>query len=123
MKTLDENSNLPASFEILATILRTNMASATDKQYYLSSTPRCSSAVLPPLLICDFVFVQFASDGACQLGSPGFDASFVQWSTGLEASNMITKPRLYVGARASHDFTTKQIQSLSGSNLGGVMVL
>jgi len=50
------------------------------------------------LLQCDFVWVQFFNNPACQIGAPGFNDSIVSWAKNLDASLLNPKPRLFVGA-------------------------
>jgi chitinase len=94
---------LPSHFDTLGFTLRTHYETAS-KHYYLSSAPQCPfpDASDPPalLLLCDFVWVQFYNNPPCEIGSAGFDASIKQWSAALEASTLVSKPRLYVGAPA-----------------------
>jgi hypothetical protein len=50
------------------------------------------------LLQCDFVWVQFFNNPACQIGAPGFNDSLVSWAKNLNASTLTPKPRFFVGA-------------------------
>jgi chitinase len=140
-ESLDNEDNLPAYFDTLASTLRTNYATDSSKSYYLSSAPQCpfpdASIPLTMILLCDFVFVQFYNNVPCEIGSHGFNDSVRQWSSALEASTLNTKPRLYVGAPAwsaagptayQHIGTPQGIQAVASqieemglSNFGGVM--
>jgi chitinase len=132
---------MPAHWDTLATTLRSNFALDTSKKYYLTSAPQCpfpdASNPMAMLLQCDFVFVQFYNNAPCEVGSTGFNASLQQWSTALEASPLVPKPRLYMGAPAwslagpsayarigspkGMQAIAAQTEALGLSNFGGVM--
>lgn len=119
MRGIDNENNLPGSYEIVASTLRSHFnnftsslstrdlststsSPASTKQFYLSSAPQCpfpdASNPLPLILQCDFVFVQFYNNPPCEIGSSGFGASVKQWSEALAKSPRDVKPRLYIGA-------------------------
>lgn len=138
---LDNEDKLPAYFEIFASTLRKFYESDTSKSYYLSSAPQCpfpdASDPMALLLLCDFVFVQFYNNPACEIGSVNFTTSLKQWSMALEESTLSPKPRLYLGAPAwgaagpgaySHigspegmQGIAKYVEDMQLANFGGVM--
>ncbi|MBC7854174.1 MAG: hypothetical protein IAF94_12135, partial [Pirellulaceae bacterium] len=82
--------------------MRSLYAGDSSKSYYLSAAPQCprpdESIPLAAMQTMDFVWVQFYNNGAanCNVGQPGFLASFRAWSADLGA-----RPKLYLGALAS----------------------
>ncbi|PMD44920.1 glycoside hydrolase family 18 protein [Hyaloscypha variabilis F] len=98
---IDNEDNFPANFPTLASSFRALFPLSLTKQYYLSSAPQCLfpfADPLPMLLQCDFVWVQFFNNPACQIGTPGFNNSLVSWAKNLNASTLTPKPRFFVGA-------------------------
>lgn len=77
------------------------MNTSSSKPFYLSSAPQCpipdASIPIDALTAMDFVFVQFYNNGDCNLGAPGFAASFQKWSEALQTGR---RPRLFVAAMA-----------------------
>ena len=76
------------------------MNSDSSKKYYLSAAPQCpipdESIPLEAMQTMDFVWVQFYNNPGCNLDSPGFAASFKQWSSDLSKGGK--GPQLLVGA-------------------------
>jgi hypothetical protein len=71
---IDNEDNFPQHWPNLATSFRALFASSITKRYYLSSAPQCLfpfSDPIPLLLQCDFVWVQFFNNPACQIGAAG----------------------------------------------------
>lgn len=85
----------------------------------------------------DFVWVQFYNNPACNLDSPGFDASFAAWSADLAAAGAAKGgrgPKFFIGApsfgKGGSGYVDSQrfaglVQKVKGSgtsNFGGVML-
>ena len=62
--------------------------------------------------------IQFYNNPSCELGSAGFQASVREWSAGLAAGGMATKPRMYVGAPGYGEAGPAAFASLGGA--GGI---
>jgi chitinase len=137
----DNENNLPAHYDTLATTLRSKYASDNSKTYYLSSAPQCpfpdASNPSALLLLCDFVFVQFYNNNGCQIGDSGFVNSVKHWSSSLSASALSPPPRLFVGAPSwslagpgayanigspkGMQAVAQKVQALKLPNIGGLM--
>lgn len=93
----DNESRNPTGYTTLALTLRTLM-DTSFKPFYLSA-PQCqmpdASIPMDALTAMDFVFVQFYNNNDCNLGQPGFPASFQEWSMALQTG---PHPKLFVAA-------------------------
>ena len=113
------------------------MDSDSSRKYYISAAPQCprpdASIPLDAMQSMDFVFVQFYNNGDCNIGQPGFEASFKAWSQDLGAKGK--GPKLYIGApgctacAGSGYVSPGQVGSVMSaaksagvSNFGGVML-
>jgi chitinase len=134
---LDNESGDSTAYTTFAQTLRTLFASDKSKTYYLSAAPQCprpdASIPLPTLALCDFVFIQFYNNPACEVTSSDFATSFAAWSDELTAANNET--RLFVGVAAvpraaSSGFVDgaglghqiSLVRQFYTGNFGGVMV-
>ncbi|KAI9805796.1 MAG: hypothetical protein M1825_000410 [Sarcosagium campestre] len=100
---IDNESKQPASYLPFAQRLRALYASSPrSSAYLLTAAPQCprpdASIPLEVLRLCDYIFIQFYNNPACELAAPddGFPASFAAWTTDLADSDA----RLFVGALA-----------------------
>ncbi|MCJ1381929.1 hypothetical protein MMC17_005041 [Xylographa soralifera] len=97
----DNESGNSSYYTEFTTYLRSHFSSDPSKTYYLSGAPQCiypdASLPLTAMLDMDFVWVQFFDNTPCNVGTPGFPASFQTWSTALDAG---TKPMFYMMAFA-----------------------
>ncbi|MCJ1415485.1 hypothetical protein MMC32_001817 [Xylographa parallela] len=86
--------------------LRSHFLSDPSKIYYLSGAPQCiypdASLPLAAMLDMDFIWVQFFDNTPCNVGTPGFPASFQTWSNALNAGG---KPMFYMMALATNPGT------------------
>ncbi|MCJ1395767.1 hypothetical protein MMC18_008653 [Xylographa bjoerkii] len=131
---IDNESNNPAFYTNFTTSLRTLFSRDPSKTYYLSGAPQCiypdASLPLPAMLDMDFVWVQFFDNPPCNVGTPGFPASFQTWSTALNAG---TQPMFYIMALAEEPGygsgyidiglladVIKNVTALGVANFGGV---
>ena len=134
---VDNEDHSTAFYSTFVSALRKNLDSDSSKTYYISAAPQCprpdASIPLDAMQTMDFIFVQFYNNGDCNIGQPGFDASFKAWSADLSANGK--GPRLFIGApgcsscAGSGYVEPGQVQSvLEGAigagvgNLGGVML-
>ncbi|KAL8797026.1 MAG: hypothetical protein Q9195_000797 [Heterodermia aff. obscurata] len=135
---VDNEDHSTASYSTFVSALRTTMDADSSKKYYISAAPQCprpdASIPLDAMQSMDFVFVQFYNNGDCNVGQPGFEASFKAWSQDLSA-NGAKGPKLFVGApgctscAGSGYVDPAQVGSVLGaaksagvSNFGGVML-
>ena len=97
---IDNEDHSTASYSTFVSALRKTMDADTSKKYYISAAPQCprpdASIPLDAMQTMDFVFVQFYNNGDCNVGQPGFEASFKAWSSDLSAKG--AGPKLYIGA-------------------------
>lgn len=134
---VDNEDHSTASYSTFVSALRSTMDADSSKKYYISAAPQCprpdASIPLDAMQSMDFVFVQFYNNGDCNVGQPGFDASFKAWSQDLSAKGK--GPKLYIGApgctgcAASGYVDPGQVSSVMSaaksagvSNFGGVML-
>ena len=86
--------------------LRSHFLRDPSKTYYLSGAPQCiypdASLPLAAMLDMDFIWVQFFDNTPCNVGTPGFPASFQTWSNALNAGG---KPMFYMMALATNPGT------------------
>jgi len=130
-----------AHYDTFVTALRSQYANDPSKTYYISAAPQCPrpDPSIPPgaLHNADFVWVQFYNNPACNLDSPGFDASFAAWSADLAAAGAAKGghgPKVFIGALTFEKEDTgyvdsqrfaRIVQRVKGSgtsNFGGVML-
>ena len=97
---IDNEDHSTAYYSTFVSALRMTMDADSSKKYYISAAPQCprpdASIPLDAMQTMDFVFVQFYNNGDCNVGQPGFEASFNAWSSDLRAKG--AGPKLYIGA-------------------------
>ena len=98
----DSEAGEATGYASFASALRSKFSGDASKSYYLSAAPQCplpdQSIPVAALQQCDFVWVQFYNNGACNHGAGStFTDSVQQWSKTLAGSNA----KLYVAAIAS----------------------
>ena len=134
---VDNEDHSTASYSTFVSALRKTMDADSSKKYYISAAPQCprpdASIPLDAMQAVDFVFVQFYNNGDCNVGQPGFEASFKAWSSDLSANG--GGPKLYIGVpgctscAGSGYIDPGQVSSVmsaaagaSVGNFGGVML-
>lgn len=134
---VDNEDHSTTSYSTFVSALRSTMDADSSKKYYISAAPQCprpdASIPLDAMQSMDFVFVQFYNNGDCNVGQPGFEASFKAWSQDLSANGK--GPKLFIGApgctscAGSGYVDPAQVGSVLGaatsagvSNFGGVML-
>lgn len=137
---VDNEDHSTASYSTFVSALRTTMDADPSKKYYISAAPQCprpdASIPLDAMQSMDFVFVQFYNNGDCNVGQPGFEASFKAWSQDLSGgADGKGGPKLFIGApgctscAGSGYVDPAQVSSVMNaaksagvSNFGGVML-
>ena len=134
---VDNEDHSTAHYNTFVSALRKTMDTDSSRKYYISAAPQCprpdASIPLEAMQTMDFVFVQFYNNGDCNIGQPGFEASFKAWSQDLSAKGK--GPKLYIGAPGCTacagsgyvspgqvDSVMSAAKSAGVSNFGGVML-
>jgi chitinase len=137
---IDNETGDGSYYAEFAARLRTLTQSQNGKEYFLSAAPACyyptggGGSPVAMLTQMDFVWPQFYGAPSCNIGTSGFNASLVAWSSRLDAGN---KPRLYIGGVSWENGTTtggyvppqelnqtilSSVDTVGTSRFGGVML-